>query len=254
MKLIENVSTLSAALIGAVIFFVSLYSFYVDYSLGKPTLNLIIDLVLIFLSATIVGGSLNIRKKLVSYKVSAEKAFNEVIYSRLKPIMDEVALGIVEINEMRKKLEDVEKKISHIEELATSQKLTPEQKINFYFKATIVMLFYLGTFIYLMQYTLPYNYMISILLFIYWWLFITYEFDIFHRGEALVMLAAPVLIVPSVYILSRVLLGVAYAQGIVFLASAFYAYYYYLLAKNIVSEEEDKISEKVKAFLRRFKR
>ena len=254
MRTIENISTLGAAFIGAVIFAISLYSFYIDFSLGKPVVNLLVDLVLVFLSATIVGGSLNIRRKLVGYEFAAERAFNEVVYSKLKPMMDEIALGIVEINEMRKKLDNVERKISMIEELATTHKLTPEQKLNFYFKAFIVMLFYLGTFIYLMQYTLPYNYMISILLFLYWWLFITYEFDIFHRGEALVMLAAPVLIVPSLYILSRVLLGVAAAQGIVFLASAFYAYYYYLLAKKVAGSSEDRLSEKVKAFLERFRR
>ena len=237
MKLIENISTLSAALVGSVIFILSLYSFYIDYYTNKPMLNLAIDIALLFLSAVIVGGSLNIRKKLVTYRISAEKTFNEVIYTRLKPIMEEVALGIVEVNSMRKKLEEVERKISAIEELATTQKLTPEQKINFYFKAMIVMLFYLGTFVYLMQYTLPYNYLISILLFIYWWLFITYEYNIFHRGESLIMLAAPVLIAPSAYILLRILLGVAAAQGLIFAFSALYAYYYYTIAKKIAGEK-----------------
>ena len=254
MKFIENVSTLSAALIGSAIFILSLYSFYIDYYTNKPMLNLAIDIALLFLSAVIVGGSLNIRRKLVTYKVTAEKTFNEVIYTRLKPIMEEVALGIVEINTMRKKLEDVERKVSTIEELATAQKLTPEQKLNFYFRALIVMIFYLGTFIYLMQYTLPQNYLISILLFLYWWLFITYEYDIFHRGEALVMLAAPVLIVPSLYILIRVTLGIAAAQGIIFLASALYAYYYYTIAKRIVGSEEESVFGKFKAAIGRFKK
>ncbi|ADC64836.1 hypothetical protein Ferp_0665 [Ferroglobus placidus DSM 10642] len=234
MNTLENISTLSAVIVGVLLFVASLYSFYIDYSAGKPALNILIDLTLLILSSIIVGGSLNLRKKLVGYKVAAEKAFDEVVYSKIKPVMDEVALGIIEINALKKKLEDVEKKVSIVEELATTQKLTPEQKINFYFKALIVMLFYLGTFVFMTQYTLPYLYLISILLFLYWWLFITYEYNIFHKSEALVMLAAPVLIAPSLYILLRIALGVAAAQGVMFLASAFYAYYYYNLAKKLV--------------------
>ena len=240
MNTLENISTLSAAAIGALLLITSLYSFYIDYSYGKSPLNLLIDLTLLILSSIIVGGSLNLRKKLIGYRVAAEKAFDEVVYSRIKPVMDELALGIIEINSMRKKLEDIEKKVSTIETLATTQKLTPEQKINFYFKALIVMLFYLGTFIFMTQYTLPYLYLVSILLFIYWWIFITHEYNIFHKGEALVMLAAPVLIAPSLYILIRILLGVAAAQGLMFIASAFYAYYYYNLAKRLVERESNK--------------
>ncbi len=246
MRTIESVFTLSAATIGAVLFAISLYSFYIDYNTSKPLINLTIDLILVFVSAIIVGGSLNIRKKLLGYEIAAERAFNEVVYSKLKPIVDEVALGIVEINAMKKRLEDVERKISVVEELATTQKLTPEQKINFYFKALIVMLFYLGTFVFMTQYTLPYLYLVTILLFLYWWLFITHEFNIFHRSEALAMLAAPVLIAPSLYMLLRILVGIAAAQGLMFVASGFYAYYYYNLAKKIVGGNSTSISETIK--------
>ncbi|MBE8538911.1 hypothetical protein [Geoglobus acetivorans] len=251
MRTIDNVSTAGAVLVGATVFAVSLYSLYADYTSFKPTLNIAVDLALLFLSAIIIGGSLNLRKRLTGYEVAAERAFDEVVYSRLKPIIDEVAIGIVEINALRKKVEDVENKISVVERLATEQKLTPEYKVNFYFRALIAMLFYLGTFIFMTQYTLPYLHLVTILLFIYWWLFITHEFEIFNKGEALIMFAAPVLIAPSSYLLLRVFIGTAATQAIMFLISGVYAYYYYNLAKGLVGGEKKKLSEILKITFRK---
>ncbi|AIY90876.1 hypothetical protein [Geoglobus acetivorans] len=233
MKSSDNLITLIAFIIGISVLALSLYSFYTDYSMGRPAINLAIDVIFLMFSAVLVGGSLNLRKRLKGYEVSVNAAFNEVVYSRLKPIMEEVALGIVEMNRVSKKIENLERKISAIEELATTQKLTPEERINFYFKAVVVMVFYIGLFMYMTQYTLPYNYILSALLFIIWWGFITFEFQIFDKGEALVMLIAPVLIIPSLYTLTRTLAGISIAQGMVFIASAFYAYYYYIVAKGI---------------------
>ncbi|AKG92142.1 hypothetical protein GAH_00511 [Geoglobus ahangari] len=253
MRFAENLSTASAVIVGGIILLVSLYSLYIDYSTGKGILNIAIDTVMIFLSAVLIGGGLSTRKRLRSYKVAADRAFEEVVYSKLKPILDEVAMGILEINTMRKKLDSVEEKMAKLENYATTGRLTPEHKVNFYFKALIVMLFYLGTVMFMMQYTLPYNHILAILLFIYWWLFITAEFEIFSTGEALVMLIAPVLIVPSLYILSRVFLGVALAQGVVFLASGVYAYYYYTVAKKVSTGQEVKISRKIRDFVGKFR-
>lgn len=233
MKPSDNLVTVIAFITGVSMLAISLYSFYTDYGLDRPALNLAIDITFIVFSAVLIGGSMNLRKRLKGYEVSVNAAFNEVVYSRLKPILEEVALGIVEMNRVSKKIEDLERKISAVEELATTQKLSPEEKINFYFKAIVVMIFYVGLFIFMTQYTLPYNYILSALLFIIWWGFITFEFQIFDRGEALVMLIAPILIIPSLYTLTKVLAGISIAQGMVFIASAFYAYYYYLMARNI---------------------
>lgn len=233
MKLSDNLVTIVAFVTGISMLALSLYSFYTDYSLDRPVTNLVIDLTFLVFSAVLVGGSMNLRKRLKGYEVSVNAAFNEVVYSRLKPILEEVALGIVEINRVSKRIENLERKISAVEELATTQKLSPDEKINFYFKAIVVMVFYVGLFIFMTQYTLPYNYILSAILFIIWWGFITLEFQIFERGEALVMLIAPVLIVPSLYTLMKVLAGISIAQGVVFAASALYAYYYYLLARGI---------------------
>ncbi len=251
MRVQDNLVTLIAFLTGLILFAVSLLSLHADYQLERPLENLIIDVIFLIFSAILIGGSLNLRKRLSGYEVSVNAAFNEVIYSKLKPILEEVAIGIIEMNRLSKKVENIEKKISVIEELATTQKITPEQKINFYFKSIIVMILYIGIFVFITQYILPYDHLISPLLFLVWWGLITIEFNIFDKGEALIMLIAPPLIVPSLYLILKTLVGVAITHGLIFVSSAIYAYYYYLLAKSIRSPERESLRGKIKTTLSR---
>ncbi len=233
MKFRDALSVASGIIVGLVVFVISLYSLYTDYLLGRSMSYVAVDAFLLFLSSVLIGNSLSIRKRISGYEVAASRAFNEVVYSRLKPILDEVAYGIVEMNVLRKKIEELDRKLDRIEESATTQKLTPEYKLNFYFRAIIVMIFYISTFTFMLQYTLPYNHMLAALLYIYWWAFITHEFKLYTKGEALVMLAAPVLLVPSLYLLIRIFAGTPVALGTVLATSALYAYYYYLIAKRV---------------------
>ncbi len=249
MRVQDSLVTIIAFLTGVILFAVSLLSLYADYRLEKPPENLIIDVMFLIFSAVLIGGSLNLRKRLSGYEVSVNAAFNEVVYSRLKPILEEVAVGIIEMNRLSKKVENIERKISVIEELATTQKITPEQKINFYFKSIIVMILYIGIFVFMTQYILPYEHIISSLLFLVWWGLITVEFNIFDKGEALIMLIAPPLIVPSLYLILKTLTGIAITHGLIFVASAIYAYYYYHLAKSIRSSKKENLRSKIKTTL-----
>ena len=233
MRLQENIATLSAIVVGLVVLALSLYSLNTDYTSGKPAVNLIIDAFMVLFSATLIGGSLSLRKRITGYEVAATRAFNEVVYSRLRPVLDEVAYGIVEMNALRKRVEEMDRKLDRLEEYAVTQKLTPEYKMNFYFRAVIAMVFYVATFMFMLQYTLPFNHMLVVFLYMYWWLFITHEFKIYSKGEALVMLLAPVLLVPSLYLLLKVFFGIPVALGVVLASSALYAYYYYTIARNI---------------------
>ncbi len=246
MRMQDSLVTLIAFFVGVILFVLSIISLYTDYQLERPPENIAIDVLFLIFSSILIGGSLNLRKRLVGYEVSANAAFNEIIYSKLRPVLEEVAVAIVEINRLSKRMESVENKISVIEDLATTQKLTPEQKINFYFKSIVVMVFYIGIFIFITQYVLPYDHILSSLLFIVWWGFITTEFRLFDRSEALIMLIAPPLVVPSLYLILRTLAGIAITQGVIFVASAVYAYYYYMLAKNIRSQERESLKGKIK--------
>ena len=254
MRFEENVTTLIAIFLGILLFVLSLYSLYYDYTFNKPLVYVIIDLSILILSSIILGGSFNLRKRLTAYRVVAERAFDEVVYNRLKPILDEVAFGIVEMNEMKSRLERIEGKISFIEDFAKKEKLTPESTINFYFKTFIAMFFYFGTLVFMLQFTLPNLHFIAILLYIYWWLFFSYEYKIFHRIEALMMLAIPILLVPSSFILLRIFIGISMTMAIIFLTSALYAYYYFHYSKYLSELEYSEHPEQVESFKDRMKK
>ena len=237
MNAAENITTITSALIGALLLVASLYSLYIDYTSMRPEIYIAIDFAIVIISSIILGGSLKLRRRVTAYTVAANRAFDEVIYNRLKPIMEEVALGILEVNEVKTKMESLEKAIASLEDKLTIRPAAPEAGAAFYLKTVVAMLVYFGTYLFMIQFTLPYENYLYILLYAYWWFFFTFEFRVQHRTEAWIALSIPVLLVPAGTILLRVLVGLTILMAIVFLTSMIYGYLYYRYARELRKEE-----------------
>jgi hypothetical protein len=89
----------------------------------------------------------------------------------------------------------------------------------------------------MIQFTIPYENYLYILLYAYWWFFFTFEYRVQHRTEAWIALSIPVLLVPAGSILLRVLVGLTMLMAIVFLTSMIYGYLYYRYARELRKEE-----------------
>jgi len=238
MNVAENVTTITSAFVGALLLVASLYSLYVDYSSMRPEIYVAIDFVLVIISSVILGGSLKLRRRMTAYTVAANRAFDEVIYNRLKPILEEVAIGILEVNEVKTKMESLEKSIASLEDRLSVRAAAPETgTATFYMKTIVAMLVYFGTYLFMIQFTIPYENYLYILLYAYWWFFFTFEFRVQHRTEAWIALSIPVLLVPAGSILLRVLVGLTILMAIIFLTSMIYAYLYYRYARELSREE-----------------
>lgn len=239
-------------ILGIFLFIISLVSMYNDFSTGKPLDYIFVDVAFLLLAAVITGGGLKLYRKLVMFSVVTQSAFEEVIYSNLRPLLQELAFSTAEFNEVKTRVSGLERKISHIEEELTKpiEYEVPSapadvytlRKTAFYMRTIVVSLFFFGTYLFLLDFNLPNEPYLYTILYMFWWVFITKEFDLFSRVEAWVILGIPILLVPAGALILRAVLGIAMLMGIIFITSVVYAYLYYQYAKTLSIEESEKMS------------
>ncbi|AEA47839.1 hypothetical protein [Archaeoglobus veneficus] len=239
-----------AAIMGFGIIGISLISMYNDFVNGKDLPYLLIDFLFFSFGTVLAGGSLRLYKRLVMLSVVTESAFEDVIYARLRPVLEEIAYGTAEVNEVKTRIVNLEKKLEKMEEeLVRPVEISvpsPEsivlRKTAFYMRTVVVAMFFFGAYLFLLNYNLPYEPYLYTLLYILWWFFVTKEFNLFHRIEAWVVLGIPVLLVPAGTIILRATIGLVPLMGLIFLTVVLYAYLYYLYAKTLSVEEVEKVS------------
>jgi|GEM_PF-989611 len=243
----EKAVIVIATTIGFGILGLSLVSMYNDFVSGKNMSYLLVDLAFFSFGTILAGGSLRLYKRLVMLSVVTESAFEDVVYSRLRPILEEIAHGTVEMNEVKTRLSNLEKRLVRMEEeltkpaeVATPAEALALRKTAFYMRTVITSIFFFGAYLFLLNYSLPFEPYLYTLLYILWWFFITREFDLFHRIEAWIVLGIPVLLVPAGSIILRTTIGLAPLMGLIFLTVVVYAYLYYLYARTLCIEETEK--------------
>lgn len=238
----ENITVIFAFLAGIIIVLFSLYSLYVDYVYNSPAEYMLLDFVFLIIGSVVVGGSLKLKNKLIGYRTAAIKTFDEVVYERLRPLMEELAYGIVEVNEMKSKIDSIEKSLLEIKTTTSKYPETTLQEAmvlkatTFYIKSIFVTIFFFGAYLFFLQFSIPYEEYLYTLLYVIWWIFITKEFQVHTRTEAWIVLGIPIILVPSGSIILRALLGLVPLMGTIFITVVLYAYFYYRYAKHLAQE------------------
>jgi len=250
MKLEKAVIALMLIL-GICLFIISLISMYNDFSTNKPMDYIFVDVAFLLLAAVITGGGLKLYRKLVMFSVVTQSAFEEVIYSNLRPFLQELAFSTAEFNEVKARVSGLERKISHMEEELTKPieyevpaapaDVFTLRKTAFYMRTIVVSFFFFGTYLFLLDFNLPNEPYLYTLLYMYWWVFITKEFNLFSRVESWVILGIPILLVPAGALILRAVLGIAPLMGLIFMTTVAYAYLYYHYARTLTIEETEKM-------------
>ncbi len=248
MKIEKSVITLML-LLGIFLFIVSLVSMYNNFTQGKSLNYIFVDFGFLIFAAILIGGGLKLYRKLLVFSVVTESAFEEVIYSNLRPLLQEIAFSTTEFNEVKTRVSSLERKISHMEEELTRpvEYAAPAtdafmmRKTAFYMRTMVVSLFFFGTYLFLLDFNLPNEPYLYTILYIFWWVFITKEFNLFNRVEPWVILGIPILLVPAGSLILRTLLGIAALMGLIFATSIAFAYLYYQYARTLSIEETEKM-------------
>ncbi len=244
----EKAAIVITAIAGISLLALSLISIYNDFSSSKGLPYLMVDFAFFAFGVTLTGGSLKLYKRLVILSVVTESAFEDIIYTRLRPVLEEIAYGTADINEVKSRIFNLEKKLDKIEgeltrppEVAVSP---PDslvlRKTAFYMRTVITSMFFFGAYLFILNYSLPFEPYLYTFLYVLWWAFITREFNLFHRVEAWVVLGIPVLLVPAGSIILSATIGIVPLMGLIFISVIAYAYLYYLYARTLTIEESEK--------------
>ena len=258
MKQVEKVVVIFVMLIGFGMLIISLVSMYNDLSTGKPPEYYVVDFLFFSFSLVLIGGGLRLYKRMLAYEALADAVFDDILYNRLKPLLEQVAFSTAEIDEVKTKLSEIESEIRNIEERVAKGSAPGEtllvRKITFYVKTIMVAMFFFGIYLFMINFILPYEVFLYVVLYIIWWVFITSEFNIFDKMDAWIILCIPILIVPSAAIILNAVFGIVTARVIVFWTALLYAYLYYRYAKKIAvlpKEEEWDFSAKAREIMKK---
>jgi len=260
MKQIEKAVVILIALIGFGILILSLVSMYNDLSTGKPPEYYVVDFLFFSFSLVLIGGGVRLYKRILAYEALTDVVLDELLYDRLKPLLEQVAFSTAEIDEVKTKLSEIESEIRNIEERvvkvpgATPGETLLIRKITFYVKTVMVAMFFFGIYLFMINFVLPYEVFLYVFLYVIWWVFITGEFNIFDKMDAWVILCIPILIVPSAAIVLNAVFGIVTARVVVFWTALLYAYLYYRYARKIAvqpKEEEWDFSAKAREIMKK---
>ncbi len=229
----------------------SIVSLYNDFSAGKSFEYLMTDVVFFTFGVVLTGGALRLYKRLVKMSAMSDELFNELVFERLKPVLEEVAYSTVELSEVKAELEKLASKIERLERTEKYGVVGTPYSVAFYMRVIVVSLIYMGIYLFMLNYyMMAYTPYLLILLYLVWWAFITREFNLFSRFEAWLVMGIPVLIVPAMAIVLQTAVGVAPLMGLTFATSLLYAYLYYLYAQELSSESKSGRSEESGGFIR----
>lgn len=169
----------------------------------------------------------------------ADDMFERVIYTRLEPVLREVAETQVEVMEVADKVDHMQANLNQLERSVERGSVAPTaapamvgggvvaDRISFLVRFVLLIVVSLGAFVFLVQYPRFYTPYILTFLFVLWWLAITAEFDLWRVNTAYAIGFAPVLLVPVSSIIIDLTLGIDMLFGIMFIVLVAYAYGYY---------------------------
>jgi len=247
---IEKIVIAITLILGIFLFIISLISMYNNFTTNQPLDYIFVDLGVFLIAILITGGGIRLYKRLTIFTIITESAFEEVIYTNLRPLLQEIAYGTTEINEVKSHVKSLERKISALEgELTSPEEMIARpssdtymlRKTAFYMRTIVVSLFFFGSYLFLLDFNIPNEPYLYTILYAYWWVFITKEYDLFSRIEPWVILGIPILLVPAGAIILRTVIGIAPLMGLIFITVVIFAYLYYQYARTLVIEEGEKM-------------
>ncbi len=244
MKTLEKAVVFLSMFLGFGLLVLSLASMYNDLSNGKPVVYYVVDLGFFTLSLLIVGGSLRLYRRILAYEALTDAIVDDLLYNRLKPLLEQIAFSTAEIDEVRTKLAEIENELRGLEDrmVKGGAEVTG---VTFYVKAIAVAMIYFGIFLFMINFVLPFEVFMYVVFYVIWWGFITQEFNLYDRMDAWIILSIPLLIVPTASIIIESVFGIVAARAVVFWTSLIYAYVYYRYAKRLKVGVEGRMSFKV---------
>ena len=209
----------------------------IDYLTGKlDKTDFIPNLIILILGIGVMYSVFAFYRRIIFIEYSINTAFEQVIYPRLEPVLKEVAGVQAGLDEMRDRMEMVNLNIDQLRKSITPiQSVDPEistPNVMSFLRIVVLVNISTATFLFLLQYTRGYIPYVLTIMYILWWIEITYEFDLWKVSKAWAWIFPPIILIPTLSIMMDILYGAdkligLMALGLVVYSSAYFTWCLY---------------------------
>jgi len=232
------------------IIFASIYLIYTSYYPVVDSLSgkkfeqqyFIANLAILFIGIGALFGGINLVKRSIVMDRLIDMGFENGIYTRLEPVLKEISGSQVALYRIEEQMKNMNSNIDRLGKRSVQLKIGNESTFGIDLRAEIMcFLRYvllinitLAAFIFLLTFTRSYTPLLLTVLYIIWWLEISYEYNLWHRSSAWIWVFIPLLLIPIITILGDIMLGSEMLIGGMGIGLAIYATAYYSWSKYII--------------------
>jgi len=197
--------------------------------------NLLNNLIVLTLGIGVMYSTFAFYRRIVFIEYSLNSAFEQVIYPRLEPVLKEVAEVQVGLDEMRDSMKMVNLNIDQLRKSIPIESTNPDistPTITSFLRVVVLVNISTAAFLFLLQYTRGYVPYVLTIMYVIWWLEITYEFDLWKVSKAWTWIFPPILLIPTLSIMMDIIYGAdkliaLMALGLVVYSTAYYTWCLY---------------------------
>lgn len=238
ISVLERIGAVGTLIAAIFVVAFSIFSLVIDLIVEFNLAGVIVDL--LFLGLGFITGYFSFRSfgKTLYYERMINFAFEEGMYKRIEPILRKVAEVSVDLEDIENHLDLVDKKVQTVlEEQVNAQKSVEVEKkialgtsIGFAIKAILLVVVTMSAFSLMMYTPTGQVHYITLIFYLLWWLLISSEFKLYDRNTALMVLVAPILLVPVGVMTLDAFMQINSTIAIFYAGLGLYALLYYLWA------------------------
>ncbi len=231
--------------------FTALYLIYlyfmpvIDVLSGKEfnAQDFILNLTILIIGFCALWGGITLAKKTIAMEQLIDMGFENGVYNRLEPVLEEIAGTQVVFNKMDERLNNMNINMDRLRKRSVELKIPGTEpafgidiaaEISRFLRLIILINITLVAFIFLLNFTRSYTPFIMTMLFIIWWLEITYEYTLWEKISAYYWVFFPILTIPITTILGDIMYGSGILIGSMGILLAIYISAYYTWSKYII--------------------
>ncbi|HHI30376.1 hypothetical protein B6V01_001635 [Methanosarcinales archaeon ex4572_44] len=230
-------------------------SIYLIYSSYQPLMDVlagrefeirevVMNLAILSIGVGALWSGINLARRTIALEQLVDTGFEAGIYSRLEPILEEIAGTQVMIERLDERLENMNANVNRLRKRSTELRISGSEaygvdipaEVSRFLRIVLLVNITLAAFIFLLNFTRAYTPYLLTVLYLIWWLEITYDYNLWQRSSAWVWAFVPILTIPITTMLFNVVYGGGTLLGSMGVGLAVYAAAYFTWAKYRVEE------------------
>ena len=211
--------------------FLSIPSLIENLTIKLDETDFLYNFIIFLIGIGVIYSAFAFYRRIIFIEYSINTAFEQVIYPRFEPVLREVAEVQVGLDEMRDNIKMLNLNIDQLRKSQMSiQSVDPKisvPNITAYIRIVVLVNISSFTFYFLLQHVGNYMPYILLILYLIWWIEITYEFNLWNISKAWVWMFPTIIFIPTISIIMDILIGPAKLIAYMAIGLVIYSFTYY---------------------------